>query len=403
VFVDSLLAVPNLDPAYITARFGAKQQMPKSSSLTTLATMSMKLGGKKPREKEQEHCNNPVCKSPGGGTVSRTVSLLGGGMAGKSVDEAMSKKRADSGKAGGRMKVGQDKDGCTCVTIEGTDFCLVPPATAAPMPPPTAQFAHVNEYTALHTDDVTDATHNFETFHVEDDLHVSLDWGAFTANDASSGDYELYADMGANIDISPCREDFATFTPIPPRAVGGFQGSSINTVGTGTIITDKFVMCHALYIPNASIRLMSVSRLCRNNSYACRFDATTAWITDVPGNIVCTGSLQPTRGLYELHCSPSTNLVFCPPVAASGVSIDRLHRRLGHAHHQAVADLFQHQLVDGMDLDPSSKATPCDTCFRGKQVAAAIPKLREGDKSKEALELVFVDLCGVFDTRSRSG
>jgi hypothetical protein len=56
-----------------------------------------------------------------------------------------------------------------------------------------------------------------------------------------------------------------------------------------------------------------------------------------------------------------------------------------------------------MDLDPSSKATPCDTCFRGKQVAAAIPKLREGDKSKEALELVFVDLCGVFDTRSRSG
>jgi hypothetical protein len=56
-----------------------------------------------------------------------------------------------------------------------------------------------------------------------------------------------------------------------------------------------------------------------------------------------------------------------------------------------------------MELDPSSKATPCDTCFRGKQVAAAIPKLREGEKPTEALELVFVDLCGAFDTRSRSG
>jgi hypothetical protein len=36
-FIDSLLAVPELDPAYIMARLGAKQQMPKSSSLTALA------------------------------------------------------------------------------------------------------------------------------------------------------------------------------------------------------------------------------------------------------------------------------------------------------------------------------------------------------------------------------
>jgi hypothetical protein len=56
-----------------------------------------------------------------------------------------------------------------------------------------------------------------------------------------------------------------------------------------------------------------------------------------------------------------------------------------------------------MNLDPSSKATPCDACIRGKQVAATIPKLREGEKSKEVLELVFVDLCGAFNTQSRSG
>jgi hypothetical protein len=319
-------------------------------------------------------------------------------MAGKLVDEAMSKKRAEGGKVGGRMKVGRDKDGYACVTIEGTKFCLAPPTNPAPQPPPTAQFTHVNEYTALHTDNVADAAYDFETFHVEDDLHVSLDWGVFTANSASSGEYELYADTGANIDISPCREDFFTFTPILPRAIKGFQGSSINAVGTGTIITDKFVMRCALFVPNASIRLMSISRLCQDNLYACHFDATTAWFTDIPGNVVCTGSLQPTRGLYQLQCSPSPNPIFSPPIAASAVSIDRLHRCLGHAHHQAVADLFQHQLVDGMELDPSSKATPCDTCFRGKQVAAVIPKLREGEKSKEALELVFVDLCGAFDT-----
>jgi transposase InsO family protein len=56
-----------------------------------------------------------------------------------------------------------------------------------------------------------------------------------------------------------------------------------------------------------------------------------------------------------------------------------------------------------MDLDVSSEATPCDACLRGKQVKAAIPKIREGEKSNGRLDLVFVDLCGAFDTTSRSG
>ncbi|KAJ7854402.1 WD40-repeat-containing domain protein [Mycena olivaceomarginata] len=47
--------------------------------------------------------------------------------------------------------------------------------------------------------------------------------------------------------------------------------------------------------------------------------------------------------------------------------------------------------IEGSFLTNDAKATPCDACFRGKQVAAVIPKLREGSKSKEALELVFVD------------
>ncbi|KAJ7301438.1 hypothetical protein DFH08DRAFT_978765 [Mycena albidolilacea] len=170
-FVDSLLAVPDLDPAYITARLGAKQQMPKSSSLTVLAATSTKPNSKKTRERE--HCNNPSCKSPGGHSFPYCVAP-GGGMAGKSVDEAMSKKHAEGGKAGGRMKVGRDKDGYACVTIEGTEFRLAPSTNPAPQLPPTAQFTHVNEYTALHTDDVADAAYDFETFHVEDDLHVSL-------------------------------------------------------------------------------------------------------------------------------------------------------------------------------------------------------------------------------------
>jgi hypothetical protein len=112
---------------------------------------------------------------------------------------------------------------------------------------------------------------------------------------------------------------------------------------------------------------------------------------------VCTGSLHHSRGLYKLDCS----LIDPSPTIASA-SLDLYHRRLGHAHPQAVADLYQHQLVDGMDLDPSSEATPCDACLRSKQVKAAVPKMREGEKSSGRLDLVFIDLCRAFDTTSQS-
>jgi hypothetical protein len=165
-FVDSLLTVPDLDPAYITARLSAKQQMPKSSSLTALAATSMKPSGKK--VKDREHCNNPSCKTPGGHTFLYCVAP-GGGMAGKTVEEAVSKKHADGGRAGRCMKVGRDKEGYACITIEGTKFRLAP-SLSAPSSAPTAQFAHVHEYTSLHTDDAADTAYNFETFHAEDDL-----------------------------------------------------------------------------------------------------------------------------------------------------------------------------------------------------------------------------------------
>ncbi|KAF7371902.1 Integrase catalytic domain-containing protein [Mycena venus] len=393
-FVDSLLAVPNLDAAYITARLTDKQSMPNlhgppvnPHALAAAASAS---------KKGKQICSNPVCTDPGSHTYpycvqkGATMGRPGGG------------RKKDEKTDGGNMKVNRDKEGYACVMINGESFRLAPtPPNPAPAPP-------VANFINLRTDDLPafDPIYDFEAFLAEEEPQVSLDWGEFTVNMTATtppAEYVLFSDTGANVHVSPYREDFATFNPIAPRAVKGFQGSSINATGIGTVINNKFTLDNVLYVPNASIRLMSVSRLCQANSYTCHFDSTTTWITDVDGNIVCTGSIHEKRELYRLHCvlltlpRPSTN-----PIAAAA-SIDLYHRRLGHAHHQAVADLYQHQLVDGMDLDPSSSATPCDACIRGKQVKAAIPKLREGPKSKRRLAVVYVDLCGAFDKRSRSG
>jgi hypothetical protein len=222
--------------------------------------------------------------------------------------------------------------------------------------------------------------YDFEAYFADDKRNVSFDWTDYTANmvhgsPSPPSTFILYSDTGANVHISPFCEDFATFMPIAPHPIKGFQGSSINALGVGTIITDKLVLYNALYVLDAAIRLMSFSRLCKSNTYTCHFDGSTTWITNPNGTTICTGSLQPSRDLYRLDCT-STTMHPSPTVAAA--SLNHYHRCLGHAHPQAMADLYQNDLVNGMDLDTSTKATPCDTCFRGKQVKATIPKLREG-------------------------
>jgi hypothetical protein len=132
----------------------------------------------------------------------------------------------------------------------------------------------------------------------------------------------LYSDTGTSVHISPVHEDFISFTPISPRTIHGFQGSSINAMGVSTIINDKFALQMALFVPDAAIHLMSVPRLCHNNSFTCHFDATSMWIADSSSRVMCTGSLHHSRGLYKLDCS----LIDPSPTIASA-SLDLYHRR----------------------------------------------------------------------------
>jgi hypothetical protein len=241
--------------------------------------------------------------------------------------------------------------------------------------------------------------YNFEVYFADNEPNVSFNWTDYTMNMAhgspsSPSAFVLYLDTEANVQISPFHEDFTIFMPITTCPIKGFQGSSINALGIGTIITDKFVLYNALYIMDAAICLMSVSHLCKLNAYTCHFDGSTTWITNPNGTTICTGLLQPSRNLYHLDCT-STTMHPVPTVTAA--SLDHYHCCPGHTHPQAVADLYQNNLINGMDLDISTKVTPCGTCFRGKQVKAMIRKLHEGEKSKGRLALVYVDMWGAFN------
>jgi hypothetical protein len=94
--IDSLMGVPTLDAAYINACLCMKQQLPKSGSSGLSAyTVSQ------PNSKgSHDSCNNPMCWSPLGHIYTYCITK-GGGMAGKSLNEAHTKKQDDKGKKGG--------------------------------------------------------------------------------------------------------------------------------------------------------------------------------------------------------------------------------------------------------------------------------------------------------------
>lgn len=79
------------------------------------------------------------------------------------------------------------------------------------------------------------------------------------------------------------------------------------------------------------------------------------------------------------------------------------HRRLGHANFQAVMQLARDHKIKGA-LPLHHPMPKCDSCLLGKQTRTAVPKLRqEGHRAMRRLEIVWADLMGPVNVRSRSG
>ena len=80
----------------------------------------------------------------------------------------------------------------------------------------------------------------------------------------SLDDLPFYINTGATVHISPEHSDFLTLRPIAAQSIKGVGGSSVTAIGLGDIKLHiahgaHIVLQNVLYIPNAAVRLISVS------------------------------------------------------------------------------------------------------------------------------------------------
>lgn len=214
-------------------------------------------------------------------------------------------------------------------------------------------------------------------------------------------------DSGASIHISPDSTGFLDLKPIEPRLIKGVGGFPISVMGIGRITLhvqggNTMVLDPVLYVPHATVRLLSVKAIALSQQLTSSFNRLGCWIATKAGTTVAKGTLATSRlGLYTLSLGSSlTKHAF---IATRVPDLEAWHRRLGHVNTQYIADMSDKGMVLGMKIDLSSEPPKCQHCILGKQIRSSVPKKRDGEKAKAKLDIVHIDLTGPQATVSASG
>ena len=353
-------------------------------------------------------------------------------MAGKTITESIAarKKDRESKKEGNNNSQAPGKVSVTMRDASGKAFIIQVDPGDVSMPTPAAEFAGIASDNISDADALALSIEQVEYegwFAFEEEPKTTIDWNTHTKpsdvaaiseispinqngrTPISLDDLPFYVDTGATIHISPEKSDFLTLKPTTARSVKGVGGSSITAIGMGSIKLRVargayIILQNALYIPNATVRLISVSTLARDNQAVAHFDENSCWITNKSTSaIIARGTLLPNKNLYSLalhsiHAEHAFTTQHAP-------DLETLHRRLGHANYQTLKEMVSSGMIPGMPKHLHREDPPkCEFCVLGKQTKTPVPKLREvgtGHRATKRLEKVWVDLSGPH-VRSRT-
>ena len=117
---------------------------------------------------------------------------------------------------------------------------------------------------------------------------------------------------------------------------------------------------------------------------------------------------ETTQGRLTLDCkilSSSTRLPSSrhAKVLSNTLSMDLLHRRLGHSGQVALQRLLHDNMATGISVVSGSSISPCDPCQLGKLTRPPHPAVVFDHNTTYALELVVIDLAGPVQPCSLGG
>ena len=368
----------------------------------------------------------------------------GGGMAGKSIEDAQAAKRKGSRDRQEKLKDFKDskpkvalsfKDSNGWAFITHVDIDNI---TAMNSTPATSSTIHANLTSIdLNSPSLDLPVHltRIETVEYEgfltslNDPVISIDWTQY------NNDIEIcptmiaaphqnqhtavvfldacpfFLDSGMSIHISLEQSDFLSLCLISSKAIKGVGGSSILAMGIGDIKLciawgAYLILLRVLFVPNSTIHLISISSLTCDSACNVHFSNMSCWINNLSTKaIIACGSLASSKGLYTLNLH-SLHAEHALTTSSGSSSIETWHCHLGHANYQTIKDMAHNRLIKGMPSTFSTALPDCDSCVIRKQTKTPVLKKCEegpGHRAMQKLEKVWVDLIGPISVTSANG
>ena len=260
------------------------------------------------------------------------------------------------------------------------------------------------ERIASHPDEpITDVVDPFGV-----NTELDLDDGAYTITfgaselagsaDTRRTEVDLY-DSGASRHMSGFRHKFIDIVDIRPVPITAADKQIFQATAKGKMLvhipngdkgTSKVYLLDALYSASMGVTLISISRIAKSGS-AVVFQGNYCRIYNQVRERI--GEIRERSGLYRVFVlgpGESANSVD----ADETVTVDELHRRLGHISQERAKLLIEKGLVEGVNLEADSEPTVCESCEWAKGTRKVVKKVREGERCGAVGDEIHSDLWG---------
>ena len=218
----------------------------------------------------------------------------------------------------------------------------------------------------------------------------------------TTGTAELY-DSGCTNHISPYKDQFENFQSIVPRHFRAANKQTFSMIGKGELVIDvpngdgctQLRLHDVLYSPEVGYTLVSVGRL-DEAGFTVIFGGGKCIVRgedDVEVGVVPRTS---TRVYKVEHEEAVAN------AAEERLTLDKLHRRMGHISLDAARTLLRDKMVTGVRLEYSpTKNFFCASCVYAKSTRKPAPKVRESERAEVFGGEVHSDLWGKAPVESK--
>ena len=193
----------------------------------------------------------------------------------------------------------------------------------------------------------------------------------------------IIIDSGASRHFSPDRSKFLNYEEfVNQEPIRAADGRTFHALGKGdiqihlpngkqgrTLITLK----EAYYSPIMAFTLISVSSV-DHAGFLLVIGGGICEIKTSKSRVI--GRIPQIRGLYCVYDSkpPFSHPTHSANIATKEMSINELHKRMGHVNNDDLRRMVEKGMVTGIKLDMSSKPGFCEICVKAKAARKPFPK-----------------------------